>query len=286
LPIYDLSYRHWTGEPGPRSRRWMPIAAAGLTPLFRRRSFILWLVVSWMPAVVAGVMVYFLAKVAGGEIDLGSSDLTEATAGFFHGFFRFQIVPALLTSVFVGSGLIANDRRTNALQIYLSKPLRKVDYLLGKGMAVAGALALVILAPPLAVFLLRLGLDSEGRYLRAHGTVALSILAGSLLIMLSLTIFSLTVSSLARSGRTAGVVLVMLYLFSGSFPPILGFILGRDAASLLSPVTNLWQGLDWAFGQPTRYDVHPLLSLAVLGAMLAACLWLLERRIRAVEVAP
>ena len=31
-------------------------------------------------------------------------------------------------TVYAGSGLIANDRRANALQIYLSKPLTRVEY--------------------------------------------------------------------------------------------------------------------------------------------------------------
>ena len=35
-------------------------------------------------------------------------------------------------TVYVGAGLIANDRRANALQIYLSKPLMRPEYIAGK----------------------------------------------------------------------------------------------------------------------------------------------------------
>ena len=35
-------------------------------------------------------------------------------------------------TVYVGAGLIANDRRANALQIYLSKPLSRAEYVVGK----------------------------------------------------------------------------------------------------------------------------------------------------------
>ena len=34
--------------------------------------------------------------------------------------------------IYVGAGLIANDRRANALQIYLSKPLMRTEYIAGK----------------------------------------------------------------------------------------------------------------------------------------------------------
>ncbi len=42
------------------------------------------------------------------------------------GFFIFFV------TVFVGAGLIAADRRANALQIYLSKPLLRMEYIGGK----------------------------------------------------------------------------------------------------------------------------------------------------------
>jgi hypothetical protein len=284
MPIYDLSYRHWSGPLGTRAERWLPIAWAGLGPLFKKRSFIFWLVLSWIPAVVAGVMVYFFTKMSGGAVDLGGTDLTDATAGFFHRFYDMQLMMYLLTSVFVGSGLIANDRRTNALQIYLSKAIRPVDYLLGKGLAVAGALLLVTLGPGMALVLLRVGLDQDGTYLRSHGTVPLSILAGSLLIVATLTIFSLTVSSFTKSGRTAGVILVMAYLFAGAFPVILNLLFGRDATSLLSPISNLRQGLDWMFGQPVRYGLHPAWNLLALAVMLGICLRILLRRVQPVEI--
>ena len=104
------------------------------------------------------------------------------------------------------------------------------------------------------------------------------------MIVVTLTVFSLTVSSFTKSGRTAGVVLVMAYLFSGAFPVILNLLFGRDATSLLSPISNLRQGMDLLFGQPARYGIHPLWNLLALGAMLAICLRILLHRVRPVEV--
>ena len=37
-----------------------------------------------------------------------------------------------LTTIYVGAGLISLDRRANALQIYLSKPLTRAEYIAGK----------------------------------------------------------------------------------------------------------------------------------------------------------
>ena len=46
-------------------------------------------------------------------------------------------------TVYVGAGLIANDRRANALQIYLSKPLMRTEYIAGK-LAVLFAFLLLV----------------------------------------------------------------------------------------------------------------------------------------------
>ena len=52
-------------------------------------------------------------------------------------------------TVFVGAGLIANDRRANALQIYLSKPLLRMEYIGGKLAILATFLLFVTLLPAL-----------------------------------------------------------------------------------------------------------------------------------------
>ncbi len=92
-----------------------------------------------------------------------------------------------------------------------------------------------------------------------------------------------TVSSLTKSGRVAGLMLVMLFLFSEGFRVILGFF-HRDLSSLISPVSNMQQGLALIFVIPTSYRIHPVVSLIVLAGMLGVCLLILFRRVRPVEV--
>jgi ABC-2 type transport system permease protein len=277
MPIYDLSYRHWDGLRTSASMRWLPIASTSLMQHLKKRLFLFWLFICWVPALVGGVLIYV-------HTVFGVAELPgAANAGFFYSGYGLIKYFYLLTAVFVGAGLIANDRRTNALQIYLSKPIRTTDYLLGKGAAVAAAVGLVTLAPGLTLFLFRWGLDKEGQYLASNWMLPFSIVAASVLIMVTLSILSLTVSSLTKSGRTAGLMLVMLFLFSNALQFILGFF-HRDLASLLSPVSNLQQGLGLVFGIPSSYRIHPLVSLVFLAGMLSVCLVVLYRRVRAVEV--
>jgi hypothetical protein len=54
------------------------------------------------------------------------------TAETFRQFLEQQDFFVFIVTIYVGAGLIRNDRRANALQIYLSKPLMRTEYIFGK----------------------------------------------------------------------------------------------------------------------------------------------------------
>ncbi|MSO30571.1 MAG: hypothetical protein EXQ48_06435 [Acidobacteria bacterium] len=77
------------------------------------------------------------------------------SAGTFKDFLEQQSIWAFFITVYVGSGLIANDRRANALQIYLSKPLSRLEYIFGKLAILIVFLLLVTGVPGLVLLLLQ-----------------------------------------------------------------------------------------------------------------------------------
>ena len=58
-------------------------------------------------------------------------------------------------TVYVGAGLIANDRRANALQIYLSKPLTRAEYVFGKMAMLMTFLLLVTWVPGIVLLVVQ-----------------------------------------------------------------------------------------------------------------------------------
>ena len=64
----------------------------------------------------------------------------------FREFLNQQSPFLFFITVYAGSGLIASDRRANALQVYLAKPLTRVQYVPGKLLV----LAIFLLAGELA----------------------------------------------------------------------------------------------------------------------------------------
>ena len=62
----------------------------------------------------------------------------------------------MILIVLVGPSLISQDLRFNALPLYLSRPLRRIDYLLGKLGVIGAFLGLVIIVPCLVAYVLGL----------------------------------------------------------------------------------------------------------------------------------
>ena len=74
----------------------------------------------------------------------------------------------LLITVFVGAGLIATDRRANALQIYLSKPLLRTEYIAGKLGILVTFLSFVTLLPGLLLVLMQIMFSGSLEFVRAE----------------------------------------------------------------------------------------------------------------------
>src|SRR3977135_4501350 len=78
------------------------------------------------------------------------------TAETFRQFLSQQDPFVFFVTVYVGAGLIANDRRANALQIYLSKPLTRAEYVFAKLAVLMTFLALVTWLPAIVLLIVQI----------------------------------------------------------------------------------------------------------------------------------
>ena len=85
-----------------------------------KKAFLGLLLLSWLPFFVRAVQIYAAANFPQARRS------SRATPETFRQFLDQQDIFVFFVTVYVGAGLIANDRRANALQIYLSKPLTRV----------------------------------------------------------------------------------------------------------------------------------------------------------------
>lgn len=108
--------------------------------------------------------------------------------------------------------LVARDRASNALTIYLSRPLTSADYLLGKFGAIVVVLLLTWTGPLLFGWLVSMLLSSDRDFIMYSFSVLLRALMFNGIALAALAPIALGVSALTRSGPGTTVLWVALWI--------------------------------------------------------------------------
>lgn len=277
MPIHDQGYRRYTGKRIPRSRGWLVIARAGIIERLRERRFIALMLVAWLLFVVRAVQLYL------GTTILRASFLAPSEETF-HSFLNQQRLFVFFITVYAGAGLIANDRQANALQLYLSKPITRNDYVAGKLAALAAFLIAVTWVPAMMLLVLQVLFSGSFDFVSNHPRLipAMTITAVLQVALAALTMLAL--SSLSRSRRFAAMLYALVVIFAGALSGVLQGTTGRAGWVLLSPQNTLLVVTDALFGTERSADIPVSIALLAMSALLAACVLVLERRVRAVDV--
>lgn len=277
MPIHDQSYRRYAGTREKPGSAWAVIAATGLRSLARKKFFVAVMLFSWLQFLVRAVMIYLAANFPQMEVIAPSSET-------FRSFFEQQGIFVLFVAIYVGAGLIATDRRVHALQIYLSKPLTRVEYIAGKLAILVTLLLLVTWVPAMLLLLVQIMFAGNLEFLRENLFLLPAITVFGFLYALVVSFAMLALSSLSTSARFVGVLYVGVLLFTGAFATVMNRVTGGTALSWLSFRANLAQLGDVIFRMPPRYDSSWGLSLAVILGVIVVSALVLERRVRGVEV--
>lgn len=296
MPIRDTSYRHWEGEFKRGPAPWVPMVRYHLKVVLRQK--LLWLLLfgSFVPALVASFLVYIgwrdgfdqLRNIFEGVAFNASEELSRteqldrmARFGFVFLLVQFQSFFVLSVTSIVGSRLIARDLRSNALELYLTKPITRDHYLLGKLAVITYFIFLVTFAPMLFVWLVAAGL------LDGFAWATLSLLPRLVLLCAAISIVNgsviLALSSLAKSSRYATVIWFAMCFLSLGTAQVLVQVTGESIFSLVSYRDSFAQLVAWTMdveGRPEfalEADVPFGLTAAVLIAYLTVSIFILRR---------
>ena len=278
MPIHDQSYRRYAGSKTAPGRAWTVIARAGMMTMLRKRMFMGLMLFAWLPFVVRGVQLYFAANFPQTEA------LLPVNAKLFRDFLEQQDFFVFLITIYVGAGLIALDRRANALQIYLSKPLMRAEYIAGKAAVLFSFLMLVTFVPGILLLFLQVMFKGSFEFLRSNLFLFPAITVASLLEALVATFTMLALSSLSKSSRYVGILYAGILFFTAAIYGAMYAITGDTALSWLSLGTNVQQISDLIFRQPPRHDTPWQVSLIVVLGLVVVSISVLERRVRGVEI--
>src|SRR5947208_2378773 len=246
MPIHDQGYRRYGGDKTRGGTGWIVITRAGIRTFFAKRAFLGLLLVSWFPFFVRAVQIY-------AATNLPQAAFLAPTPETFRQFLDQQQIFVFFVTVYVGSGLIANDRRANALQIYLSKPLTRAEYVFGKLAILMTFLALVTWLPAIVLLVVQVAFTGSFAFLRANIFLVPAITIYSFLEITMVATTMLALSSLSNSSRYVAILYTVVLFFTQAIYGVLTAVTRSTSFSWVSYFGNLSQIAAVIFRQPLKY---------------------------------
>ena len=275
MPIHDQGYRRYSGARILRARSWLVIARAGIIERLRERRFLALLLVAWLLFVVRAVQIYLGTTFVRASFFAPSEET-------FHGFLTQQRLFVFFITIYAGAGLIASDRQANALQLYLSKPITRHDYIVGKLATLAAFLIAVTWVPAMMLLMLQVLFSGSLEFVSTHPRLVPAITITAALQVALASMMMLALSSLSRSRRFAAMLYALVTIFAGTIERVLQTATGAAGWVLLSPQNTLLVITDALFG--IEPEIPVTIALIAIVTLMAVCVAVLERRVRAVDV--
>jgi ABC-2 type transport system permease protein len=277
MPIHDQGYRRYLGSKAAVGKSWQVITRAGIRTVLAKRSFIALMLLAWSPFVVRAVQVYVAAT-------FQQASFLAPGADTFREFLEQQGVFVFFVTIYVGAGLIANDRRANALQVYLSKPLTRAEYVAGKFAILFLFLVSVTWLPAILLLLVQTMFAGNLAFVQANIFLLPAITLFSLLQVLVSAMTMLALSSMSKSSRFVGIMYAGLVFFTAALFQALRGITGRSSWAWISPTDTLEQIGAYIFRVDPPYQLSPVMAIVIVITLVAGSAWILERNVRGVEV--
>lgn len=290
MPIYEQTYRTFDGEV-QRHFRWWPIVQQELRILFTQRSFVILIILGMglfflrlMQIVVFDTIVnnpnHPLASVVQNLALLEVKDQT------FFDFIRMQAPIVFLLAIYAGSGMICDDFKNNLMEVYFSKPLSWIDYVMGKSMTLMLIGFALTLAPGLLLVLIHNILDPGLDTLKATYTLPWSIGAFSCILVVPIAFGVLASSTLFGSQRFAGIAVFIVVFGDVALAGLLADLLHMRNAMIVGVPFAINRVGESLFHVPrTVFDSNVLWSFLVVAAVTLLCTFIVCGKVRRAEIA-
>jgi len=276
MPIHDQGYKRYGGTRS-RGRAWVVIFTTGVRAMMSNRKWIALMILSWIQFIVRAVQFYIAAN-------FSQAAIVAPSAATFRDFFDKQDLPVFIVTVWLGAALIAQDRRANALQIYLSKPLTRIEYIFGKLSILMAFLLFITWVPAILLLVVQVVFAGNFQFLTANAYLFPAITVYALVEVVMVSMAMLALSSLSANSRFVGILYAALIFFSDAIYNVLRMVTGSTSVSWISLGNNLAQVGDVIFRVPLRYETPWPVSLAVVVGLVIVSGIILERRVRGVEI--
>jgi ABC-2 type transport system permease protein len=291
MAVYKRTYKAYHGPLTPAWSRFTVLSRYGLSTLFNSRPFTAYTVLCFLPFLVGLAYIYIVHSAAAQAV-LGIGKTIPGTVNnvWFVSFLAIEAWMGFLLAAWGGPGMITKDFANHSVQLYLSRPISRAEYLFGKVSVLATLLSCTTWIPALLLFFVKAQLQGHG-WLWENFWMAGSILLGCLIWIAMISLVSMAVAVWVKWRIAATALMLGIFFLLPALGAILDAILRTHWGALMNfpyMITLVWAHLfrlDAIHRHSSGFDVVPLWSAwASLLSVCAFCFWLLDRKLRAREV--
>lgn len=285
MPIYDLSYQSWQGNPQKGHRFW-PIFREAFLYGLRTRWLKFLYAVAWSPALFCSIIIFVRYQIEAAQPGANIETILKTFEKTFY--FNFQIAQFLsmvMMVTLIGPGLIGEERRSNALELYLSRPITRFDYLFGKLTALILFLLSVTLLPNLVLWSVDCLMAPNANRISEIWDYPFRTALFSLIASVGTAIFVLAISSMTRSPGMGVLYWVAIFFSSLLAGQVLTQVTQKKVLGLFSYLATYNSVGRAIFDMPSDSGEPPWISaLCMIAFLTVLSLWTLIYRLRGSEV--
>lgn len=256
MPIFDQGYQHWHGKLAGHAWRWLAITQHGVRTQWTKKPTRRVVIMALGPALaLAGFLVIWGLLEQKSELVMPLLSLLrglpeELRAGprnfrvpiwtyAFYYFLFIEMLFSMLLVLLVGPDLISQDLRFGAMPLYLSRPLTRLDYFVGKLGVIGVYVAAVTIAPVLLAYVLGICFSLDFHVIGDTYRILLGSLAFGLIVVVSAGSLMLALSSLSRNSRLVGGMWLGVWVIGNTAAGVFQEAVGAKWSPLLSYTNDL-----------------------------------------------
>lgn len=293
MAVYKRSYAAYLGGYTQVARRFLVLTRYGWSDVFSSRIFTaFYITLAFVPFLV-GALIIYVSNTPAVQALMQTRNFLSIDREFFLSWLMIQGWFSLLLSAWVGPTLVSPDLSNGALPLFLSRPLSRTEYVLGKSLVLALLISIISWLPALLLFGVQASLATHG-WAAENLSMIPAIIGSSLLWTAFLCALSLALSAWVRWRVVATGLTFAVFFLPAGFGTAMNVVLGTWWGNLLNfwwlmiviwhHLFGLQQRIGYSHGPESR-AVTPLpAAILALCAAMGLCLMALNKRLRAKEV--
>jgi len=215
MAVHSHVFHPYDGPRTPHRSRWTVVTRYALRDALALKKTLAVLIFAAFPLLGAALVIYLhhnleAITILPKEMIEGLAKAFPINGTFFYRLLTLQGYLAFLLTAVTGPRILVNDFRDNGLPLYLSRPLTRVDYILGKAAALTFLTSLVTWVPSLLLFFLQGSLDRA--WLATNWWIGPAIFFGAWTAIPLFALVCLAVAAVLRRRAASEAAFVALFI--------------------------------------------------------------------------